>query len=357
MSQRIEHPSLETPPAGSLRFNTDSSKMEIYNGEQWWEIDSTSPEEQTGSGEGNGGSGGSARGVWFGAESPSMTNRIQYITIQTTGDAIDFGDMTDQRTELGAFGSRTRGFSIGGFFGSQPTEYTNTIDMITFASTGNATDFADAAYQRGQRASCASRTRAVTGGGAFGGNQTFNNIEYFTMASQADGLDFGDLSITTRGVAACSSQTRGIFFLGDNAGSSKVNTIEYVTISTTGNSADFGDALTNARYSSGCSNSTTGLKFGGTSDDFNNSIDSILISTLGNAVDFGDMIDNPATNFGPTGCSSKTRGVVAGGTTPSLTDRISYVDIATKGNAMDFGDLLEANQYAAGASNGHGGLG
>ena len=24
--------------SGSIRFNTDSSKLEIYNGEQWWEI-------------------------------------------------------------------------------------------------------------------------------------------------------------------------------------------------------------------------------------------------------------------------------------------------------------------------------
>ena len=37
-----------TVPAGSIRFNTDSSKLEIYNGEAWWEIDATSPELQTG---------------------------------------------------------------------------------------------------------------------------------------------------------------------------------------------------------------------------------------------------------------------------------------------------------------------
>ena len=37
-----------TKTAGSIRFNTDSAKMEIYNGEAWWEIDSTSPELQTG---------------------------------------------------------------------------------------------------------------------------------------------------------------------------------------------------------------------------------------------------------------------------------------------------------------------
>ena len=34
--------------SGSIRFNTDSSKLEIYNGEAWWEIDATSPEQQTG---------------------------------------------------------------------------------------------------------------------------------------------------------------------------------------------------------------------------------------------------------------------------------------------------------------------
>ena len=44
----IEHPSLETATSGSIRFNTDSRKLEIYNGEAWWEIDATSPELQTG---------------------------------------------------------------------------------------------------------------------------------------------------------------------------------------------------------------------------------------------------------------------------------------------------------------------
>ena len=34
--------------SGSIRFNTDSLRLEIYNGEAWWEIDATSPELQTG---------------------------------------------------------------------------------------------------------------------------------------------------------------------------------------------------------------------------------------------------------------------------------------------------------------------
>ena len=35
-------------PLGSLRFNTDSSKLEYYDGNQWVNVTSTSPEAQTG---------------------------------------------------------------------------------------------------------------------------------------------------------------------------------------------------------------------------------------------------------------------------------------------------------------------
>ena len=47
-------------PSGSIRFNINSSKLEIYNGEAWFEIDATSPEEQTGG----------ARGLLMGGGTP-----------------------------------------------------------------------------------------------------------------------------------------------------------------------------------------------------------------------------------------------------------------------------------------------
>ena len=338
----IENPSLETATSGSIRFNTDSSRLEIYNGEAWWEIDATSPEQQTGG----------TRGLIFGGEGSNPRNTIQFFNLDTTGNAIDFGDMNDERTEGMACASRVRAFAVGGFLGGQPTNYTNTLDMVTIASTGNATNFGDAAYQKGQGASCASATRGVTAGGVYNG-VTQNTIDFFTMSSTANGLDFGDISITSRGVAACSSPTRGIFFLGDNAGSTKVNTIEFVTISTTGNSSDFGDSTTTARYSSGCSNAVRGLKFGGNDGSATSTIDFITIATLGNAKDFGDLLA-ATSDFGPTGFSSPTRGVVAGG--GGITT-IQYVKIMTTGNSKDFGDLTAGNQYGAGASNGHGGLG
>ena len=61
--------------SGSFRFNTDSSKLEIYNGEAWFEIDATSPELQTGG----------TRGLWAGGEAPSRVNVIQFVNLDSTG--------------------------------------------------------------------------------------------------------------------------------------------------------------------------------------------------------------------------------------------------------------------------------
>ena len=334
-------------PSGSIRFNTDSAKLEIYNGEAWWVIDATSAEEQTGS----------TRGIWFGGEgptSPAPRNTIQFVNVDFTGNAIDFGDLSQARTELMAVSSRVRAFAIGGFLGGQPTNYSNALDMVTIASTGDATDFADVT-KRGQGTSCASATRAVTAGGVNAG-VVINTIDYFTMSSTANGVDFGDISHTSRGLAGCSSSTRGIFFLGDaHPSNAAVNTIEYVTISTTGNTSDFGDSTVVARYSGGCSNATRGLSVGGNTGSVINTIDFITISTLGNAADFGDLLS--VTSGAHGGAASPVRAVFAGGYSPSKTDVISYVQFATKANATDFGNLLEANQYCHGVSNGHGGLG
>ena len=77
--------------SGSIRFNTDSSRLEIYNGEQWWEIDATSPELQTGG----------TRGLSMGGSYPSTSavNVIEFANIDSTGNFANFGDLTGQRTE------------------------------------------------------------------------------------------------------------------------------------------------------------------------------------------------------------------------------------------------------------------
>ena len=44
----MEQSPLQPTPVGALRFNTDSSKLEYYDGNQWVNVTSDSPEVLTG---------------------------------------------------------------------------------------------------------------------------------------------------------------------------------------------------------------------------------------------------------------------------------------------------------------------
>ena len=68
-----------------------------------------------------------------------MSNVIDYVTIASTGNASDFGNLTQARNALTGLSSNVRGVNAGG---ATPSKQ-NTIDYITIASTGDATDFGD----------------------------------------------------------------------------------------------------------------------------------------------------------------------------------------------------------------------
>ena len=326
MSQTNEYPSLGTPPAGSIRFNTDSAKMEIYNGEQWWNIDSTSPEEQTGG----------TRGFFAGGNS---TN-IEFITVDTTGNAIDFGDLTSTMWINKCSASRVRGL----IHGERPA--TTNIDFITIAQKGNAADFGDLTVAREDCVGVCNGTRAIF----MGGGET-NTIDYVTIAQTGNAIDFGDLYNVTNHNASAQSKTRGLSINGANPGSS--NIIQFITMSTLGNSADFGDSANAGYGASGCSNAITAVFNTGNDGSHHTTMNSVIISTLGNGVFFGDL---SRTFYGPGTAASRIRGVFAGDY-PSSSTNIEYVHLATKGDSIDFGDLVSGRGHWGGSSNGHGGLG
>ncbi len=83
------------------------------------------------------------RGVIMGGENPSRTNACEYITIATFGNGTDFGDLTDDRRSAGAFDNSVRGCLAGGDDSGSGGNNSNIIDYITIATTGNATDFGD----------------------------------------------------------------------------------------------------------------------------------------------------------------------------------------------------------------------
>ena len=118
--------------SGSIRFNTDSSKLELYRGNEWVEIDATSPELQTGG----------TRGIFAGnnvTPADSNGNTIEFINVSTTGNATNFGDRTvPGRRQIAAMADRSRAVFAGSY-----SPMGNTIDFVTIASTGNAQDFGD----------------------------------------------------------------------------------------------------------------------------------------------------------------------------------------------------------------------
>ena len=146
-----ELPSYDQAPAGAIRFNTDSNKLEVYIGGpvgygtlpngQWMQVDNWSPDNQTGG----------TRGLIGGGYTPSApTNSdvIDYFNIGTTGNAIDFGNLTQARYDMaGTVSSRTRGVFAGGYV---PTA-TRNIEFITIATTGNGQEFGEITNQTRRR--------------------------------------------------------------------------------------------------------------------------------------------------------------------------------------------------------------
>ena len=79
-----EQPPEEPTPVGAFRFNTDSAKLEYYDGNQWVNVTTDSPEQHTAG----------TRGLFMGGRSPSYIDTIEFVTIASTGNSTDFGDLT-----------------------------------------------------------------------------------------------------------------------------------------------------------------------------------------------------------------------------------------------------------------------
>jgi len=336
----MEYPSLDTAKAGAIRFNTDSSQMEIYDGNQWVIIVGDSANSHTGG----------ARGLFAGGYTgPSVTNEIDYINVDTTGNALDFGNLGTARRGVAGTGSRSRGILAGG---RVPGDL-NTIEFITFASTGNASDFGDLTITSHYGTGLSDGTRGIITAmenPSWTSNNS-NRIDFITIASTGNALDFGDLYTGTRETSGCESKTRGLIFGGTPA---EINVIQYITISTQGNSSDFGDTSTTNSRGSGGGNAVRGLFSLGNNPSVTATVEYITISTLSNAVDFGDLTE---ARGNADAASSPTRFTVGAGHGSSRVDTIDYTQIMTTGNFIFFGELVGTDRsQPGGLSNGHGGL-
>jgi hypothetical protein len=292
-----------------------------------------------------------ARGLRSGGQTPSVTDTIDFTTIPTRGNSLDFGNLTVARFGAGGIGSPTRGLFCGG---GTPTRQ-SAIDYITIASEGDAQDFGDLfdSARTIAGSSGGNSVRGLTFGGATAAS-TVNTICYVTIASTGNGQDFGDCT-KQNGCAVVCSPTRAVSAGGDSAANgSHINTIDFVTIQTMGFATDFGDLLS-AGTGRGVSSATRGV-FSTEAPSAAQTLTFLTMATEGNVIDFGDLISNNLSG-GCAAYSSLTRGIFAGIRTPTVTNVCEFITIASTGNATDFGDLITIATNGGGLSNGHGGLG
>ena len=132
-----------------------------------------------------------AGGSTVGGGNP-VTNVIDYVTTQSLGNAVDFGDHTQAKRLTSSVNSPTRGIFAGGYGDSSPYPRYNIIEFITTATLGNAIEFGDMTITNHYSAgSCSSPTRACIGGGNFPSRTDV--IEYVQIMTQGDAVDFGNL--------------------------------------------------------------------------------------------------------------------------------------------------------------------
>ena len=283
------------------------------------------------------------------APSRTFLNSIEYITVATKGDATDFGDLISGNNAGAGAGNLTRGIQVSG---NVEDGGSNVIQYVTIATTGNATDFGDVGYTLCNSGAVSNQTRLVYSGGEspVSPNPQLNNIEFITFATTGNGVDFGDQMDTVNSPYGVSSPTRGVYMGGSGA----TPTIQSIQIATTGDSVLFGD-LTSALYNvrGTITNVHRGVMAGGVISPTGrvNNIEYITIQSGGQSIDFGDLTDARD----PSNLSSMTRGVMFSGDYPANVNIIDFIEIMTTCNALDFGDCNKSSSSST-ASNGHGGL-
>jgi len=273
-----------------------------------------------------------------GRDTPEVRqSTIEYWDIATTGNTSDFGDLTVAKYDASAVSNGTTGLVMGG---DPDGASTSVIEAFACATTGSASSFGDLTLPTRLGACVGDGTYGIYGGGL---REPYavdirSTIDYVTIATPGNATDFGDLLNDKYNHTSTCDTTRGVFI----AGSSSSGSMEYITMATASNATAFGTLLTsnpgNQNKTNGIiSNNTRGCAAGGT---YIAEIEYITIQTLADSSDFGNLT-TARGYFG--GCSNPDtgRGIAIGGlNNPTVYTTLDYFDIATTGAATVFGDLI-----------------
>ena len=331
------------PTAGSLRFNQDFATLEFYTGNNWATVNTFTEMQNSPSSRG--------RALIFGGSldypAGTTTSSIDFVNISSTGNALNFGDLTQSRNFTIGCGNETRSLCMGG-----NTPETDIIDYVNPASEGDAIDFGNLQSSKFGGGGLSSTTRGFYCGG-FDSPSDRDIIDYFEIHTLGNALDFGDLTRARRYMSGFASPIRG--FNTGASPSSDSRTIDVFTMASKGNAVNFGDASAQATQLCGFSNHSRGIFL--TEGNLIN-LEHLNLASEGNSIVFGSL--GRQTTAQLASGSNQTRGTVAGGyasPASTSTNHIEFIRILSLGNAEDFGDLAQIRALVGGTSDSHGGLG
>ena len=244
-----------------------------------------------------GATGDRTRALCYGGGSPSATNKIEFYTISTKGNSgIDFGDLTFTARQPGNACNSTRSLMCGGY----PSPYStanavNTICYVTTQTTGNALDFGDL-VTTGEQTMASSPTRGVGIGGYGVGPSApsgarLTECQFVTTHTLGNAFEFANLQAVRNDATGCGNNVRGVF-MGGGGSPAQTDAITFVEHASLGRPTDFGTLIAISQSHASTSNHVRAVKTNGYRGSpvsaSNNIFEFVNIASGGRATEFGD---------------------------------------------------------------------
>ena len=226
---------------------------------------------------------------------------MDYITTASTGNATDFGDLAANSGGSGGMGcsNGTLAFYGAGFDLNESPDGSAYRDVdfsyVTILTTGNSSNAGDLSEGKNWIGSTSGDSRGLISGGYTVSVGGIDVIDYIVFSTSGNSSDFGDLSTGTYDGYAAADATRAVHFFGHFVSGSTTtqNMIEYVTVASTGDSSDFGDQPSAGQTSHGAlCDGTYAETWGGYTSgsvDYHEQRYRVTVQSGGNSSDFADL--------------------------------------------------------------------
>ena len=146
----------------------------------------------------------------------------------------EYGDLVAEAVSSTSSATSTKGIIAGGRTGGSFDPRTYAIQVVTIPTTGNATDFGDLIEANIEGSAASNSVRGVIAGG-YGSDGRHNVIQFITIATNGNAEYFGDLSIAKSGMSGTGNQTRAVYFGCTGASPANTSRIDSVLSTTSGN--------------------------------------------------------------------------------------------------------------------------